>query len=412
MVMDEATEARIRQTLERLQLDEWQRRQYLAIEAKALGHGGVAAVARVSGASESTIRRGIRELESGDAPEGGRTRRAGGGRKKRTEEDPGIEQLVLDIVDGSTYGDPMREVAYTTKSVRNVADAVEAATGKGISHETVRSILEERKYSPEGNRKCLQVGKPHPDRDGQISLIAERTRWYLEEEQPAVSIDAKKKELLGNYKNGGREWSAKGAHTDVLDHDFMNKELGKAVPYGIYDIGANEGYVSVGNSADTAEFCMATLQGWWDEVGKVRYPDARSLLVTCDGGGSNGARCRLFKLMLQQFADRNGIMVEVHHFTPGNSKFNKIERRLFSEISKHWRGQPLTSLEVVRDLIASTTTRTGLKVRARIDRTVYPKGIKVSDEQMDALSIVRETDFHPEWNYMMLPRPVLDLAAA
>jgi transposase len=407
MAMDEATEARIRQTLERCGLGEWQRRQYLAIEAKALGHGGVAAVARVSGASESTIRHGIRELESGE----GRTRRPGGGRKKRTEEDPGIEQLVLDIVDGSTYGDPMRDVAYTTKSVRNVADAVEAATGESISHETVRSILEERKYSLKGNRKCLQVGKPHPDRDGQISLISERTGWYVGEGLPAISIDAKKKELLGNYKNGGREWSAKGAHTDVLDHDFMDRGLGKAVPYGVYDIGANEGYVSVGNSADTAEFCMATLQAWWDEVGKVRYPGARALLVTCDGGGSNGARCRLFKLMLQQFADRNGIMVEVHHFTPGNSKFNKIERRLFSEISKHWRGKPLTSLEVVRDLIASTTTRTGLKVRARIDRTVYQKGIKVSDEQMSALSIVRE-DFHPEWNYMMLPRPVLDLAAA
>ena len=343
-------------------------------------------------------------------PRGGRTRRAGGGRKSRAERDPGLEQLILDYVDGSTYGDPMRDVAYTTKSVRNVADAVEAATGEGISHETVRSILREGKYSPEGNRKCLQVGKPHPDRDGQISLISERTGWYVGEGLPAISIDAKKKELLGNHENGGREWSAKGAHIDVLDHDFMDKGLGKAVPYGVYDIGANEGYVSVGNSADTAEFCVATLQAWWDEVGKVRYPGARALLVTCDGGGSNGARCRLFKLMLQQFADRNGIMVEVHHFTPGNSKFNKIERRLFSEITKHWRGRVLASLEVVRDLIASTTTRTGLKVRARIDRTVYQKGIKVSDQQMGTLSIVRE-DFHGEWNYMMLPRPVLDIAA-
>ena len=422
MRLDEATATRIGMVLGTLGLSEAQRRYYLAIEARPLGAGGAAAVARAAGAGESTVREGMRDLE-GDREavrarlEGGRSRRAGGGRKAAEEEHPGLQRLVLGIVDEATYGDPERDVAYSAKSVRNVAEEASAIMSAeegrevGVSHETVRLVLRGAGYSPKGNKKCLQVGEPSPDRDAQFRHIASRIDYYLSAGAPVISVDTKKKELLGDYVAAGEEWTPPATYVCVKDHDYLDKLLGKAIPYGVYDVGRNEGFVNVGNSADTAQFALESIQRWWDEVGRYEYPGADRLLILCDGGGSNGYRCRLWRLSLQLFADRNRIQVEVCHYPAGNSKFNKIERRLFSQISIQWRGQPLTSLETVRNLIASTTTRTGLVVRATIDRTVYQRGIRVPDAVMDALSIVRH-DFRGEWNYLVRVRASLDLGAA
>ena len=405
-------------------LSELQRRVYLALEARSLGRGGAAAAAEAAGVSENTVRAGLRDLEDPDVVAQrlgeGRSRRAGGGRRTATEEHPGLEQLVPGLVDDPAYGDPGRDVAYCAKSVRNVAEEASAITGAeaggdaGAGHETVRAILVGAGYSKKGNKKCLQVGTPHPDRDAQFGHIASRIEFYLSLGLPVLSIDTKKKELLGDFVASGTEWTAPGTYVCVKDHDFADPRLGKAVPHGACDVGRNEGFVTVGNSADTAQFAMSSVQAWLDEVGRHGYPGLDRLLVLCDGGGSNSWRSRLWRLEPRLFADRNGIQVEVCHHAPGNSKSDKIERRLFSQISQisiQWRGQPPASLEVVRNLIASTTTKTGLVVRARIDRTVYERGIRVPQEVMDSLEIVRN-DFHGEWNYLVRVRRTLDLGAA
>lgn len=419
MTVDDATAERIRSVLARLDLDEDQVRGYLAIEAQPLGHGGAAAVARAAGVSAKTVRRGLSELEGADVEppkrrkKGGRrrVRRRGGGRKPVSETDPDLEPAIRAVVDEHTYGDPMSSKVYVNKGIRYIARRVSKTLGRKVSHETVRRALKRMGYSLKGNKKCLQVGKAHPDRDAQFKHIAARIDWYTSQGLPVLSIDTKKKENLGQLANVGREWAGLGACVKVLDHDFPDREKGKAIPHGVYDVRLNLAFVLLGCSRDTAQFACHSLQRWLDTLGRANYGDFTKMLITCDGGGSNGVRSRLWRRELQNFADRNGIQVEICHYPPGTSKFNKIERRLFSHITRTWRAVPLTSLELVRHLVASTTTSTGLRVTCEIDRTEYERGIKVSDAEIDSLDIVRN-DFHGEWNYLVRVRPMLDLASA
>ena len=400
MELDAPTIQRIETVLP--MLDESQRRRYLAAEANSLGRGGVGAVARAAGVSQSTVSAGRRELADPSTVPEGRVRRPGGGRKPVEEEQPGIAEALERLVDGDSYGDPSNPLRWTTRSLRNLSGAL-AAEGFRASHAKVGQMLESMGFSLQSNRKNLQVGEPHPDRDAQFRHINARSAGAMAEGLPVVSVDCKKKELVGGFANGGREWAPKGSPAQVLDHDFALPGLGKAAPYGVYDVGADEGWVSVGVSADTAQFAVASLQSWWDEMGRARYPRAARLLVVCDGGGSNSSRSRLWKLELQGFCDRNGLEVEVCHLPPGTSKWNKVEHRLFAQISKNWRGRPLVSLEVIVSLIASTTTSKGLEVRCAVDPAVYERGIRVSDEEMDAIEIDRN-EFHGEWNYAIRPR--------
>ena len=387
-------------------LNEKQRRIYLASEAIAMGRGGISEVSRASGISRSVINAGIKDISEGnnnvlcnDAP----IRRKGAGRKPITETQPGIKEALEKLVSDSTYGDPMSPLRWTTKSLRNLADEM-IAEGFQIGYRKVGYLLEEMGYSLQKNQKMNQVGEEHPDRDAQFNHINEKVKAFGAEEYPVISIDCKKKELVGNFRNVGQEYAPKKHPVKVLDHDFPLPELGKAAPYGIYDISANEGYVSVGISSDTAQFAVASIRNWWYSMGIERYPNAPKLLITADGGGSNGSRNRLWKTELQNLANETGLEISVCHFPPGTSKWNKIEHRMFSQISKNWRGRPLESLMVIVNLIAATTTKNGLSIQCQLDLNQYPKGIKISDDELASVNIIGD-DFHPNWNYTILPQP-------
>lgn len=385
-------------------MDERMRRQWAAAEARELGWGGVSAVAEATGLSRTTITAGLAEL---DLPEGvrreeaSRVRRPGAGRKPLTESDPGLAAALESLVEPTARGDPMSPLRWTCKSTRKLADEL-TRMGHPVGRETVAALLKEAEYSLQGNRKTRE-GCRHPDRDAQFRHINGAVRWRLGRGRPVVSVDTKKKELVGDFKNAGREWRPKGEPEAVRVHDFQDKALGKVIPYGVYDIANDRGWVSVGTDHDTALFAANSIRSWWTRMGCRLFPKASDLLITADGGGSNGTRCRLWKVALQQLADELGMRVLVCHFPPGTSKWNKVEHRLFSFITSNWRGQPLVSREVVVNLIAATTTRAGLWVEAELDTATYDTGIKVSDEEMARLRIERH-NFHAEWNYTIKPR--------
>jgi DNA-binding phage protein len=382
-------------------LNERDRRLYAASEAKAAGRGGVTAVSRATGVARSTIGRGLKDLASPERLPGGRVRRAGGGRKSLTETDPTLLSDLEALVEPDSRGDPMSPLRWTCKSLRALAAQL-GEFGHKISHTVVGELLKAKGFSLHANRKTRE-GSDHPDRDAQFAVISQATKEALAERRPVISVDTKKKELVGDFKNAGREWRPKGDFEAVRVHDLLIEELGRAVPYGVYDLAANEGWVSVGVDNDTAAFAVQTIRRWWNEVGLVKYPHAKRLVVTADGGGSNGSRVRLWKLELQRLADELGIDIEVHHLPPGTSKWNKIEHRLFSFITMNWRARPLVSFQVIVDLIASTTTETGLKVLCELDPSAYPKGVVVTDQQMASLNMTRG-EFHGEWNYTIKPR--------
>jgi hypothetical protein len=386
------------------QLDERQRRLVLGAEAQALGRGGIATVAVAAGVSRPTVARGLAEVRAGTVTNG-RVRAPGGGRKRLTETDPGLLAALEALVDPGTRGDPESPLRWTTKSTRHLAETLTAA-GHPISHVRVGDLLHALGYSLQGNAKAVE-GRQHPDRDAQFGHINDTARRYLKAGDPVISVDTKKKELIGadpGYKNGGREYEPKGQPVRVGVHDFPDPAMPKAVPYGIYDVAANTGWVSVGRDGDTAAFAVATLRRWWQQVGKPNYPNARRLLICADAGGSNGYRVRLWKVELAEFATDTGLAITVCHYPPGTSKWNRIEHRLFSAITANWRGRPLTSHQVVVDLISATTTRTGLSVHAENDTHTYPRGIKVSDDQMAAIEKqLTPGKFHGEWNYTLRP---------
>lgn len=385
-------------------LDERQRRLVMGAEARALGHGGIKAVAYAAGVSAVTVSRGVTELESGQEPTD-RTRRPGGGRKPVTETDPGATSALLSLVEPSSRGDPESPLRWTTKSVRQLARAM-ATAGHRVSPPTVAKLLKAQGFSLQASAKTIEGGQ-HPDRDAQFRYLNDQASSHLDAGDPVISVDTKKKELVGQFKNGGREYRPAGQPEQVNVHDFMDKQLGKAIPYGVYDIAANAGWVNVGTDHDTAAFAVATIRNWWRNAGSAAYPHARRLLITADGGGSNGYRTRLWKIELARLADETGLTITVCHLPPGTSKWNKIEHRLFSHISMNWRGRPLTSHEVIVNTIANTTTRTGLTVDAELDNRSYPKGIKITDQQMTALERTALTrhNFHGEWNYSLVPQP-------
>ena len=360
------------------------------------------AVSRATGLMPRTIRYGIKELgaQPGDTPPADKQRKAGGGRKKLVHEEPKLLAALEQLIAPYTSGDPMRPLRWTCKSTRNLADALRLQ-GFSISASSVGSILKKQGYSLQGNRKRFE-GKQSPDRDQQFEYIAKVSDQFLGRQCPVISVDAKKKELIGNYANAGQEWRKKGEPLEVEAYDFINPELGKVTPYGVYDLSLNTGWVNVGTDNDTAQFAVESIKRWWEEMGEWAYPKAREILILADGGGSNGSRNRLWKKSLQEWANKEGLTVMVCHFPPGTSKWNKIEHRMFCHITRNWRGQPLVSHEVVIELIGSTTTKAGLKIKANLDKRTYPKGIKVTDEEMSKLSIER-ADFHGEWNYFIKP---------
>src|SRR5919199_4096548 len=382
-------------------LDERSRRLVAASEALALGYGGISATARATGLSRAAIRRGIAELQGGPSADPGRIRRAGGGRKKTVDIDPTLLPDLETLVEPTTRGDPESPLRWTCKSVRKLAAALRDR-GHRVSHQLVAELLQTAGYSLQANRKTRE-GSDHPDRDAQFAHIAATSAAFLAQGDPVISVDAKKKELIGDFKNGGREWQPKGEPEEVRVHDFPLPELGRVTPYGVYDVAANAGWVSVGIDHDTAAFAVASIRAWWEQVGQARYGEAKRLLLTADGGGSNGSRVRLWKWELQQLADATGVTISVCHFPPGTSKWNTIEHRLFSCITQNWRGKPLVSYAVILSLIAATRTATGLTVESVLDVASYPTGRKVTDAEMATLNIERDA-FHGEWNYTIAPR--------
>jgi len=386
-------------------LDERGRRLLAASEARAAGYGGIAAVSRATGLAASTIGRGLKDLVDRLPP--GRVRKPGGGGKTAVERDPGLLPDLLSLVEPGARGDPMSPLRWTCKSLRRLAAEL-TARGHPVSRTVVGELLAREKFSLQANRKTRE-GSEHPDRDAQFAHINASVTAALAERQPVISVDTKKKELVGDFRNSGREWRPQGNPEEVRVHDFLLPELGRAVPYGLYDLAANAGWVSVGMNHDTASFAVQTIRRWWQKVGRVRYPAAERLVITADGGGSNGSRLRLWKYELQRLADELGRAIEVHHLPPGTSKWNRIEHRLFSFISMNWRAKPLVSYRVIVDLISATTTTTGLTVHCELDESHYPKGVAVSDEQMASLNISRH-DFHGEWNYTIHPRNNSDKA--
>lgn len=377
-------------------LDEKGRRLWAASEAQAHGRGGLKLVHEITGMSRSVIAAGMNELSGISPLAEGRIRRAGAGRKPLKETDKSLVDALLDLVETGTMGDPESPLLWTTQSLRTLA-ATLCAHGHQVGHVTVGALLAEHGYSLQGNKKTLE-GASHPDRDAQFQFIAARAKVFQEAGQPVISVDTKKKELVGPYKNNGQAYRPKGDPVKVKSHDFMDKELGKVAPYGVYDVKNNEAWVNIGTDHDTAAFAVESIRHWWKMMGQARYPDATQLMINADSGGSNGSRVRLWKTELQRFANETGLEIYVSHFPPGTSKWNKIEHRLFSAISLNWRGQPLINHEVIVNLIESTTTRTGLKVCASLDRNHYAKGIKVADAEMKALSLHPDS-FHGEWNY-------------
>jgi transposase len=382
-------------------LDEKQKRIFLALEANALGRGGLKAIHEISGISQTTIIRGRKEIEEGASKNDTRIRKAGGGRKKLTEKYLDIKDEIERIVADKTYGNPENPLAWTTKSLRNLMECLEEK-GSDIKHDTVGKILKELGYSLQQNQKMQQLGEPHPDRDEQFRFINKKSGEFIRQNQPVISVDTKKKELIGNFINDGAEYSKKKSPTKVLDHDFPIKELGKVAPYGIYDISRNEGFVNLGISHDTSEFAVASILRWWQSLGANTYPNASKLYINCDGGGSNNVRRRLWKKQLQELADITGLEVHVSHFPPGTSKWNKIEHRMFCYISKNWRGKPLITVEAVIQLISSTTTTKGLTIVCVKDDRHYPLGTVVTDEEFAAINIIREETLG-NWNYAILP---------
>ena len=384
-------------------LDERGRRRFAAAEALAAGYGGILAVSRATGIARSTIQRGLAELsdEAGLAVSPERVRRAGGGRKSLSAMDTTLLNDLQSLVDPVTRGDPMAPLLWSAKSLRRLAAELQAL-GHRIGHNVVAKLLREQGYSLQANRKTLE-GASHPDRDAQFNYINEQVKAALADDQPAISVDTKKKELVGDFKNNGREYRPKGDPEKVRVHDFKIPELGRAAPYGVYDIADNTGWVSVGIDHDTASFAVNAIRRWWQTMGHERYPKANRLTISADGGGSNGSRVRLWKIELQALADELGIEVTVCHLPPGTSKWNKIEHRLFSFITQNWRGKPLVSYQTIVQLIAATTTKAGLTVNSELDTNSYPKGIKVADAQMDAINLHRH-EFHGEWNYTIKPR--------
>lgn len=382
-------------------LNERTRRLTAAAEAISIGYGGVTLVSRASGLSRPTITRGIREITEGQATLPDRVRRPGAGRKRIVELNPTIVEEVDKLVDGGTRGDPESVLRWTLKSTRMLARELQRL-GHQISHSKVAQILRDLNYSLRANRKTKE-GAGHPDRDAQFKYIDSTAKEYLAKGLPVISCDTKKKELVGDYKNNGRQWLPEKKFIDVNGHDFASPDIDRAYPYGIYDIGKNFGYVSIGTDHDTATFAVASIRGWWRAEGKKIYKSARKLLITVDGGGSNGWRLKLWKVELQKLADETGLTISVCHFPPGTSKWNKIEHRLFSFISSNWRGEPLKDYETIVNLIAKTTTAKGLKVVCRLDKRKYPTGRKVTKEEMNALNM-RKNEFHGEWNYTFAPR--------
>ncbi len=381
-------------------LSEKGKRLWAAVEARAYGRGGVTLVCKATGMSTATVCKGVKELKSGNLPDG-RIRRSGGGRKPIKLKEPSLLVELDGLVDPYTKGDPESPLRWTSKSTRKLAQEL-SDRGYRISHNTVGVLLHELGYSLQANKKTLENAN-HPDRDEQFHYINETVKQAHVDVNPAISVDTKKKENVGNYKNNACEYAPRGKPIKVKGHDFIDKNLGKVVPYGVYDIGKNEGWVSVGISSDTAEFAVNTIRTWWHTLGMLKYRDADALIITADCGGSNGYRTRLWKFEIQKLANELKLKIKIRHFPPGTSKWNKIEHRLFSYISKNWRGKPLINRETVVNLIGNTTTTTGLKVSAVIDSNTYKTGIKVSDKEMENINIAGE-EFHPEWNYTIRPK--------
>jgi len=385
------------------QLNERQRRRLAATEARIFGRGGIAAAARACGLAENTVRKGLAELDDPEPLEAGRVRAPGAGRKSAVDGDPELLDALRALVEADTRGDPERVLLWTSKSLRNLAEEL-AVQGHRVGKDLVGRLLKGRLgFSLQGARKTLE-GAQHPDRDQQFGHINDTVAAAIAAGQPAISIDTKKKELVGEFKNGGAEWHPAGNPPSVNTHDFPSMASGKAIPYGIYDIADDSGFVSVGIDHDTAQFSVAAIRAWWEHLGASRYPNATSLTITADCGGSNSPRGRLWRVELQHLANHTGLQLQVCHFPPGTSKWNKIEHRLFSFISKNWRGQPLASYEVIINLIAATSTRTGLEVYARLDQNAYPDKLQISDQQLAAVNITRHP-FHGEWNYTITPSP-------
>lgn len=381
-------------------LNEKEKRLFAATEVSVIGRGGISLVSRETGISRRAIAIGCKELKTGKISDKNQVRKEGGGRKSLIDKDPTLMKDLDSLIDPVTYGDPESPLRWTSKSLRKISDAL-TEMGHKISHTTVAEILHELGYSLQVNQKALEE-TCHPERDEQFEHINETVKEYQSKGQPVISVDTKKKELVGNFKNAGSELCRKGKPEKVLNHDFMIPELGKVCPYGIYDISNNIGSVNVGISHDTAEFAVESIRRWWYTMGKETFPSAKDLLITADCGGSNGYRGKLWKTELQKLVNEIGLNIEVSHFPPGTSKWNKIEHRLFSSISQNWRGKPLISHEVIINLIGSTTTKTGLKINCQLDDKIYQKGIKISDEEMAKLNIIRD-DFHGEWNYKFSP---------
>jgi transposase len=383
-------------------LDERQRRLLLGAEARALGHGGIRLVAAAAGAGEATVSLGVRELEAGAEPLG-RARRPGGGRKRAAEIDPQLVPALLALVEPDERGDPMSPLRWTTKSTRTLAGAL-TAQGHQVSADTVSDLLKEQGFSLQGNAKTIE-GRQHPDRDGQFRYISAQVKNHQGSADPVISVDTKKKELVGQYQNAGRTWRPAGEPSAVRDHDFPDPDGPRAIPYGIYDLAANTGWVNVGTDADTAQFAIESIRRWWQAAGHAGYPAARRLLITADAGGANGYRTRAWKAGLADLAAETGLEITCCHFPPGTSKWNKIEHRLFAHITMNWRGRPLTSHQVAVNTIAATTTRAGLTVTAALDPGRYPRGVKISDTTMGTLPLARH-GWHGEWNYTLTPQPV------
>jgi transposase len=385
-------------------MDERMRRQWAAIEASSLGWGGVSAVAQATGLARNTIQAGMREVahraaHPREAVEN-RIRRPGGGRKRLTETDSQLLAALEALVDPATRGDPESPLRWTCKSTAKLAEEL-THQNHPVTDRTVATMLREAGYSLQANRKTRE-GSQHPDRNAQFEHINQQVTTFLRQRQPVISVDTKKKELVGDFRNAGKEWLPQGKPEEVRVHDFIDKKLGKAIPYGIYDLASNQGWVSVGITRDTAQFAVASIRCWWNEMGSARFPRARKLMITADGGGSNSSRNRLWKVSLQELADQIQLPLHVCHFPPGTSKWNKIEHRLFCFITKNWRGRPLECHQTIVNLISNTTTDAGLVVRAALDSNEYETGIKVSDEELSRVKLKRN-DFHGEWNYTIKP---------
>ncbi|MFJ9445908.1 ISAzo13 family transposase [Kitasatospora sp. NPDC101235] len=389
-------------------LDERQRRLLLGAEARSIGHGGIRLVARAAGVREATVSLGVSELDSGEPPLG-RVRRPGGGRKRVADLDPALREALLALVEPDVRGDPMSPLRWTTKSTRHLAAEL-TRQGHRVSADTVGDLLREEGFSLQGNAKTIE-GRQHPDRDAQFNYINEQAKAYQAEGNPVISVDTKKKELVGNYKNAGQEWHREGEPVRVQTHDFPDRELGKAIPYGIYDLAANTGWVNVGTDHDTAAFAVESIRRWWKARGSLDCPAASRLLITADAGGSNSYRTRAWKSELAALALETGLQITVCHFPPGTSQWNKVEHRLFSHITMNWRGRPLTSHEVIVNSIAATRTNAGLTVHAELDTSTCATGVTIGDRQMDVLPLDRHT-WHGDWNYTLRPEPYAEINEA